>query len=274
MDIKTVLAKKVAGIPVLYLAGGAAVLGLTYAIKMKSTVTSDTGGTGDEGTEEEKGGSLTTSGSADYSGLDGTGTVIVQPQQPAAEEKVEETNETWGKAAIDYLIDSNAASPGAAQAAITTYLSGGDLTYEQGLLRDAAIRKLKTPPQSITVGTTGAQPAQKQFSLFPGTHTVKGSNDNTAGKLAALYYGVNDGLHQDLIVENNVQYGPRNTTYNVGTKLKIPAWVSPVYYTTNKTTRTLSAIAAKNGLTVSQIQALNPSRDMGQLPLNLRIRIR
>lgn len=277
MDLKAVFSKKVAGIPVLYIAGGVAVLGLVYAVRMKSTVPSTDGGTGDEGTEEEKDGSLTTSGSADYSGLNGTGTVVVQPQQPPTEDKVEETNETWGKAAIDYLIESNLASPGAAELAITTYLAGGNLSYEQGLLRDAAIRKLKSPPQSITVGTTGSQPAQKQFSLFPGNHTVKGSNDNTAAKLSTLYYGTADALHVDLIVSANSQYGPKTGTYNVGTVVKIPAFQGYNYYTTTKTVRTFKMIAAKSGLSIPQIKALNPTRTETEnmnLPIGLKVRVR
>lgn len=276
MDIKGLLSKKVAGIPVMYLLAGIAVIGLVYALKMKSSVAKDSGDAGDTTSSNTDQGAASDTGNA-YSGLNGTGTVVVAPQTPPAEDATVETNETWAKAAIDYLIEQNLASPGAAQAAITAYLEGANLTYEQGLLRDAAIRKLKSPPQGVNPGVTADRPAQKQFSNFPGSHTVKGSNDNTAAKLSTLYYGTADSLHVDLIVEANTQYGPKTTTYTVGTVVKIPEFKGYNYYTTTKTVRTFKAIAAKSGLSVAQVKALNPTRtetESMNLPIGLRVRVR
>lgn len=276
MDVKAIFSKKVAGIPVMYLVAGLAIVGLIYAIKMKPAATKDMGDTGETGGPGDQG-SPTSGVSNPYAGLDSTGTVVVAPQTPEPEDKVEETNDTWAKAAIDYLIENNLASPGAAQAAISAYLEGANLTYEQGLLRDAAIRKLKSPPQGITPGATADKPAQKQFSIFPGSHTVKGSNDNTAAKLSTLYYGTADNLHVDAIVSANAQYGPKTTTYNAGTVIKIPEFKGYNYYTTTKTVRTFKAIAARSGLSIAQIKALNPSRtetESMNLPIGLKVRVR
>ena len=271
MDLKSLASKKVAGIPVMYLAAAAVVIGLIYAVKMKSTTTT-TDTTGEDATAGPGDAGNAPSNGADYSGLDSTGTVVVQPQEPATTDTTVETNDTWGKAAINYLISINAGTPGAITEAISAYLDGAHLTYEQGLLRDKAVTKLGPPPSIPSVGGTDSQPAQKQFSAFPGTHTVKGVNDNTPGKLANLYYGNADSLHVDLIVEQNLQYGPKTTTYTAGTKVKIPAYAGPKFYTTTKSVRTLSAVASKNGLSLQQIQALNPLRS-DPLPVGMRIRV-
>lgn len=270
---KNLASKKIAGIPVLYLAAGAAVIGLVYALKMKSKVTPTTAPDGTEGTDDTP-----TSQEPDYSAYDTTGTVVVQPQQPATAEPVVETNDTWSRAAIQYLIDTKAATPGAATEAISAYIDGSHLTYEQGLLRDAAITKLGPPPSIPSVGGTDTQPARKQFSVFPGTHTVKGDNDNTAIKLSSLYYGSVDANHVYYILEANTQYGlSASTPYDVGTKVKIPAYAGVKYYTTTKTVRTFKDVAAKNGLTSEQIKALNPARSEtagAPLPIGLKVRVR
>lgn len=245
--------KKVAGVPVVYL-GLAAAVGLALvAWKMKATNTpADTTAPAGDTTAEP-----------DYSGLATTGTVVVAPQQTTVSAATAETNESWMKAAVDYLVnDAKVATVGDAQLAISLYLEGQDLTYEQGKLRDMAVAKLKLPPESLPrVGVTAAAPAQKQFSKFPGKHTVKGSNDNTASKLATLYYGNGDALHANRIVELNAALGPAGTTYSTGTVIQIPAWTTPTYYTVTGKNRDQYAttLAAKFGLTVAMLQALNPS---------------
>jgi LysM repeat protein len=90
---------------------------------------------------------------------------------------------------------------------------------------------------------------------------VKGSNDNTAAKLAVLYYNNGDANHANRITEMNTSYGPVGTTFNVGTVVEIPTYPALNWYTvTGKNKDQYStALAAKFGLSVAQLQALNPS---------------
>lgn len=247
--------KKVAGVPVIYLAGAFVVILAVVAYKLPSTSGGDLGPvdeTQGEGPDQ-------TDGAADYSGLSTQGTVtVVQGSQETAE-VVKPTNEDWERSAVDYLVESNLASPSAAQSAIHKYLEGNDLSYEEGVLKDAAIRKLKLPPEPLyTVGSVGNEPARKQAGTLPGSHVVKNSNDNTASKLAALYYGNGDAVHAATITAANTKYGPGGTTFPVGSKITIPMWYTPYTYTSTKTINTATKVGAKNGLSAAQIQALNP----------------
>ncbi len=263
MDFKSLAAKKVLGIPVLYLAAAAVVVFLVWAWQMKGYTSEEV--TGDENTTPENvPESEDDIGAADYQGLTPTGTVTVV--QPAAEptEAIKQTNDDWLRAAVTFLIEERLSTPGEAQVAINNYLEGNDLTYEQGQLRDAAIKKLGVPPERISVlGSVGNKteaPAQRQFSAFPGKHTVKGPNDNSAAKLAALYYGSGDATRAAKIAATNHVYGT-GASYNVGTVLSIPAWREPAYYTVTKTgPKSASGIAAKNAISVPVLQGLNPGK--------------
>jgi hypothetical protein len=247
--------KKVLGVPVLYLAAAAAIILGVVAWKMKPTpeeVVTDPDPSAEE--EDPLGGA-----GSDYSGLATQGTVtVVQGGSSDQQEAKEETNEDWEKAAVAYLIADKNATAQDAQAAISKYLDGADLSYEEGQLKNAAVAKLGLPPERLSnVGSVGTLPAQKQFSLFPGKHTVKGSNDNTPGKIAQLYWGKNDG---DKIVSANYKLGPVGTTYAVGTVVSVPSWYEPRYYTVTKTTQYPSQLASKNGSPYDQVIALNPGK--------------
>lgn len=249
--------KKVAGIPVIYLAA-AGVIGLAFvAYKMKSTVETpqDNSGAGEPGS-----GDGSTNPQDPYDGYETTGTVVVQPQPAPAPEVVEETNEKWEKAAVEWLSKERKASDvGTASVAIRTYLDGGDLTYEQGQLRDLAVDKFGLPPEGLPqVGRTNEDIARKQISILPGNHIVKNSNDNSPSKIAAVYYGSSDALHTNKIVAANPKLGPSGTTYSVGTKVYVPQWVTPGYFVATAQTRSGAAIAAKSGISQEVLQALNP----------------
>jgi phage tail protein X len=252
--------RKIAGVPVLYLAGAFVVILAIVAWRMKTTASPDEP-TGDENTTSEN---VPTDGdpNVDYSGLATQGTVtVVQGGEKTEEESKKATNEEWERSAVDYLVDAKLATPTEAQSAIHKYLQGSDLTYDEGKLKDAAILKLKLPPEPLTtIGNVGSSPAQKQFSNYPGKHTVKGSNDNTPSKLAALYYGSASAVYVDEIVAANPTLGPAGTTYRSGTTLVIPRWTGIKYYTTTKKTLWPSQVAAKNGISYAQVLALNPGK--------------
>ncbi len=268
MDWKSIADKKVAGIPVLYLAAGAVVIFAVWAWQLKSS-------TAEDAPVEEESAAGDVEAEADYSGLASNGTVTVVQQAAETEtESVKQTNDDWLRAAVTYLIDEKLATPGEAQTAINNYLEGNDMTYEQGQLKDAAIKKLGLPPERITqlgnVGNKTEAAAQRQFSLFPGKHTVKGSNDNSAAKLAQLYYGNGGAVYANKIAATNNKYG-NGVGYNVGTVLTIPAWRDPRYFTVTKTTRYAKLVGAKNGVSEAVIRGLNPG--MAE-PYNIGAKVR
>lgn len=269
MDWKSIAQKKVAGIPVLYLGAAAAVLLAVYAWRMKpSTDTESTEETSTDGVESDV--------SDPYEGLATQGTVTVVQQATAETESVEQTNDDWLRAAVAYLVEEKKATAGEAQTAINNYLEGNDMTFEQGQLRDAALAKLGLPPERIvtlgSVGTKADAPFQRQFTAFPGKHTVKGSNDNTPWKLAS-YYGNPKWDNANLIAAANPTLGPPTATYPVGTTITIPSYNSPVWYKTTATTNTFAKVAGKNGANTGALRNLNPNRQE-PFPVGTQIRVR
>lgn len=246
--------KRIAGVPVLYLAGAFVVILAIVAWKMKPSTPAEEP-TGDEGTTRDN---VPDDDNVDYSGLATQGTVTVVQGTTPPVEPVKSTNEDWERAAVDYLVDAKLATPSEAQSAINKYLEGSALSFDEGKLKDAAIIKLKLPPEPLAaIGTVGTAPAQKQFSQFPGKHTVKGSNDNTAAKLAGLYYGNSTTDRRILIVGANARLGPDGTTYPAGSVLTIPAYKPPTYFRTTATTKWPSQVAKVNGTNATAIQTLN-----------------
>jgi hypothetical protein len=252
--------KKVAGVPVLYLAGGFVIILAIVAYKLKP---SSGAVTADPNAVDGANPSGSDTNTPDYSGLATGGTVVVAPQPTVTDTATAETNETWGRSAVTYLINDLHVPPGDAQTAINLYLSGADLSFDQGGWRDAAVKKLGPPPEPlVAIGKTGTAPAQKQFTNFPGDHVVKGANDNTPSKLAALYYGSGDTNNTNLIVEFNHSLGPAGTTYLPGTKVHIPTRANPGYFTATAAARYQSQIvkaAHVRNLTEQRLLDLNPN---------------
>jgi hypothetical protein len=252
--------KKVAGIPVIYLAGAVAVVLAIVAYRTSNkTPTTDGAGTADAaGTGVDGNGNAVDEGAA-YAGLATNGTVTVAPQAPAQETAVQQTNDQWLRSASSDVAAAKIATIGDAQAALAKYLAGDNLSFDEGKIRDYALQKDGLPPEPLVqVGTVSEAPAQKQFSLFPGKHTVKGTNDNTPAKLAQLYYGNADALHVNSIVSQNFNLGPSTTTYSVGTVVSIPESTTPRYFTVVKGYQYPTQIAAKNGISYAQLIGLNP----------------
>lgn len=269
MDFKAIASKRVAGIPVLYLGVAAVIVLGVYAWQMKAAPTVEE--TVEENTPQE--GDDTSA--PDYAGLVPSGTVTVVQPAPTETEVVKQTNDDWLRAAVSYLMSEKKVTAGEAQAAITNYLEGNDMTFEQGALRDAAITKLGLPPERVSslgnVGTKSEAPAQRQFSAFPGRHTVKGGNDNSAAKIATLYYGNSGVDYVNKIVAANHKFGT-GTGYNVGTVIYVPKWVTPRYFTVTASTRNPGAVAKKNAIPYDEIIALNPGK-VAPYAIGTRIRL-
>jgi hypothetical protein len=260
--------KKVAGVPVIYIGGAFAVIFAIVAYRLKGNSTAVTTDTSQADAANPSGADTSNNDVADsvdgtdYSGLNTTGTVTVAPATTTpASGDVTQTNQTWLASGVAYLMTSAGGSHagGEAQTALTHYLDGDDLSYQEGAMRDAVIAKIGLPPEALPgVGQTSSQPAQRQFSNTPGKHTVKGDNDNTFGKLATLYYGSNSADNVKKLYEYNLSVGSINSTFSPGTVITVPTDWTPQYYTvTGVKDTSASQIAAKNGLTTGQLGALN-----------------
>jgi LysM repeat protein len=258
MNFSELIRKRVAGVPVTYLAAAAVLVLAIVAWRMKPSTPppADEPIAGDPDTE------LPTEGDP-YGGLatQGTVTVVQQPAQTAP--VIEKTNETWVKEGAEWIVAHPTAdltaSGTAAVSALNRFLQGEDLSYEEGRIVNAVIREKGQPPDGTgSVGKISDAPGQKQFTNFPGKHTVKGVNDNTPAKLSTLYYGTADALHVNKLVAANTALGPATGSYSVGTKVTIPVYFNPRYFTVTKATTYPSQVAAKNGITYQQLIALNP----------------
>jgi hypothetical protein len=267
--------KKVLGVPVIYLVGAFVAILALVAWKLKPTVDPTTG---DTASDPAAGGGTdtptdSTTGMPDYSSLDNTGTVVVTPTPLPTADVTAETNDTWLKAAIAAVVAAKAATTADAQSALTKYLSGDNLSFDEGKIRDVALLKEGIPPEPLTqIGSVSAAPAQKQFTNFPGTHTVKGASDNSMSKIATLYYGSGDGVHADKIAAANTSLGPTASVLNVGTRVHVPAWVTPKFVKAAKGYQTDSQIASKNGIAAINVQRLNPNRT-SPYPIGTAIRV-
>jgi hypothetical protein len=285
MTFKEFAQKKVLGVPVLYLGAAGVIILAIVAWRMKPSPDTDTPGVDPEnaldGVDVE--GGVAVSPGNPYAGYNTNGTVVVAPQTPETEENTPELdNEGWAKAGAEWLVAKNKATGTVAYATLSKYLSGEDMSYEERSLVDAVIAEKGQPPEPVgKVGAISPQPARKQFVGSNGTHTVMGPNDNTAAKLATLYYGVGDALHYLRIVQYNTNLGTAQTTYPVGTKVKIPSYVNPYYYTVNGKARRgstrndqwFSTIAAIHGASAAMIQGINPGLSE-PIKVGTKVRIR
>jgi hypothetical protein len=261
--------KKIGGVPVIYLAGGGAVILVIVAWKMKTVATPTEEEVGEEVGEDV--GEVTTtapSGTAvDYSGLATGGATSYAVYEPEPVETTVETNETWGKAAVTYLSEQGYSTL-SAQRAIANYLAGADLSYDESMAVEKATKKLGVPPEAVTPGKTGSEPAKKQGTL-PRVHVVKGVNDNTVAKLATLYYARKDDVATDLLEAANIAIG--KGPWGTGQKVTVPKWRSAKYVTARRGMTMLRDIARKNGTTQAKVRELN---DELKFPVKVGTRVR
>lgn len=264
--IPGVLRKKIGGIPVIAIvAVGVGVLAFV-AWRLPSNqvggaeeVSADTGD--DPG--EAFGGGLTETG--DWT----SETPLITNTTPQSQ-VVADNNNLWSKRAVEWLI-AQGSNAGAAQLAISNYINGETLSYDEGELRDKAVKQFGLPPEPITPGNTLEAPARRQGNP-PTTHVVKGSHDNSYTELADLYYG----SHSDILIDSLQVANPGlgvSGPWVVGTQVKIPGRPSVAYYTTTKTIDTPAEIARKNATTESAIRQFNDQVHWPAKP-GTRVRVR
>lgn len=161
------LRNKVAGVPVVYVAGGAVAILVVVAYKMKSTsatqqATQAAAGTDPNATDGTLSGAVPNLP---------TGTVVAPTPPPVDTPVPYSDNSTWMKQAVAYLI-SHGANPGAAQLAMQHYLGGADLTYAEGALRDQAVTQFGLPPDGFDAGNTAPKPPDPSLNPPPAPKPV------------------------------------------------------------------------------------------------------
>lgn len=266
---KTLSQKKVMGVKVLYLALVFALALLFFAWKAKDAGIADDEAT-DTGTDGEQTGELTPEETAvDYPDFDGTDTIrpgtATETTDPTVTtpEYTTETNETWGRKAIQWLVKNAGATTDGASIAIQKYLNGDQLSFAEGQLRDKAVAALDFPPTIPPSGGTIGKPVTpapvvKTYNP-PAVHKVAGTSDNTWTELSKLYYKSTSDASIDTIQAANAgaSWFKHSGEIPKGTSVTIPPKPVVKYFTATKTVRTAAQIARKNALSEKSLRELN-----------------
>lgn len=214
------LRKKVAGIPVIYLAGGFAVVLAAIAWTMKP----NSAASKEIETPVESADDTILREREQYPALPlgtvggGYAPVVSDGGNPNNDGNASiDTNETWLRKGVTYLITKHGKNPGEAQTALSLYLDSAALSYDQGAMRDLVIREYGIPPFPPTPGKT-LDPVARAQGPLPRGHVVKGANDDSVSELAMLYYGTKTEKAKRLISHANA--GQDN--YAVGQIVQIP----------------------------------------------------
>ncbi len=163
MNLDTLTSRKIGGIPVLYIVAVAVLVGLYAAFKMKPTPAQND--TADDQAADPSTGD----------GLSGDGPDTNQPvfianpviQQPSAQ-PIEQTNEMWARKAIEWLISPQGGETlSVASTAISGYLNGETLSWEEGQARDKAVKQFGLPPEGILTAVTGPKPLKPKPTPTP-----------------------------------------------------------------------------------------------------------
>ncbi len=252
MNAQELLPKKIGPVPIV-LIPVAVLLGFGYSVYRSKTAEPV------EDVPEAEG------DAADDAALNPIFTANPQITAPAVAATVDVVNdlETWRNNAITWLQQNREYAPSAAQALVLAYLDSASLTVKQRKDIDDAMRVVGNPPEIPAAGGTVQSPAApaKRQGTPALTHTVKGPNDNTVGKLSVLYYSRGDGDAKNLIYASNGNNAAvrSGNPMPVGTRVKIPKLVTPKYYKATPAVNTAYSIAAKNGITVAYLYGLNPA---------------
>jgi hypothetical protein len=253
MAFSDIAHRKVAGVPVIYLAGGAVAILAVVAWKLKPTPAVT-----DTSTPVDSGGDPNSVDESAYAGLatQGTVTVVQQPNQTTPDAVVP-TNGTWVRDGATWLVNQQKATGTVAYNALSKYVAGQDRSFDEQALVDAVIAHQGFPPDDIAEGgTTGSKPAQKQGEP-PTVHTITGASDDSWAEIAQLYYGSGSADNQDLLQFANPSIGASQGPFAVGTKINVPAFHAPKTYRVPKGPVTWASVAAKNGISEVQLRNLN-----------------
>lgn len=146
-----ILKRKVAGVPVIYLALGFVLILAVVAWQMKPSADLA------QDDADAEADAATPTGSDEVLPPMPSGTVVVQPRETEPEAAPYEDNSTWRRKAVTYLIGKGV-SVGEAELAMQAYLAGNTLSFRQGELRDMAVKGVGLPPDDFQVGNVQPKP--------------------------------------------------------------------------------------------------------------------
>lgn len=131
--------KKVAGVPVVYLAAGAAAIAGVVAWRMKPA---------SEGSAEEVSDATAESAADPYAGFETSGTVVVQPATPVTPEPPErpDTNDEWIKEGAEWLVATKNVPGPAAYTALSKYVDGSSRSTQEAQYVEWVIKEKGFPP--------------------------------------------------------------------------------------------------------------------------------
>jgi len=250
---RKVFTQKIGPVPVVYI--GAVIFVILAIVVTRTKFGQDTAAESDLTTQDEADVTADDIASADYGFAATRGTVTVTQGETTTTASVVDTNDLWVRRAAEYLGGQGTWSTTTVQSALQKYVDGQELSYEQGKIRDAAVKQFGLPPETVTPGSVGKMPAARQGNP-PLIHTIKGSLDDSYTELAKLYYGKSDGDTIDLLQVNNKGLGQQGP-WSVGTKVNIPKWQTPIYFKATSGIRTSTKIAAKHGISVTNLKLMN-----------------
>jgi len=269
MNLSGMMDKKVAGIPVVYIAGLFVAILVVIAWRMKTAK--------DTPPPEDAAATDTADVSGDPASPGGAPTFVANPppayispdanQGPASID----SNDMWARRSIEWLAANGHGSIDQATVAIQKYLAGEHLSVNEGKLRDMAISHFGLPPELPTSGGTdeGSDPippvvtpipAPTEHTSVPPTTYVVTASVNTWTKIAQKFYGNADNVHIDYLQSWNVRSGaPHSGAIPVGTRIWVPVYHSPKYIKATTTMRTATDIIKKNPPlnSVAMLQELN-----------------
>lgn len=223
MDIKALMTKKVAGVPLVWVAAIVAAGLLYMAIRMprndapmEDTEPSDSDAIGGDIADIQQ--PVFSANSSDYANGVGSSVTVIPTQ---------DTNEIWGRRVTEALLAANYPYNDVA-GMVSKYLAGQTLSDAESDLRDIAIRQFGLPPEGVDYA--GAAPSEDEEGDEPDkepirrgnpptTHIVAGYLDDTPSELATLYYDVNTVVARGRIQDANPS---QSFPADVGTHVVIP----------------------------------------------------
>lgn len=185
------LSQKVAGIPVVYIAGGAVAVITVVAWRMKdSPDVTDGPAEGEDAIVDENG---LADGTNPYGGLATNGTVIVQQPKPEPVDTEPDrpmSNEEWVRRGAEWLVKERNVSGPSAYIALEKYLAGKSRSTQEAQWVEAVIKVQGFPPESFNSATptpTPNQPVGPAPGSKPGYGWVKVNAGDTAAGIASKY---------------------------------------------------------------------------------------
>lgn len=246
MNLSDIASKKVAGVPVLYLAGGAVAILAVVAWRMKpAPEVADTVPTEDALLDENG----IADGSNPYAGMATNGTVVVQPAAPSNESPAVPdrpgTNDEWVREGSLWLNANKNVTPTAAYAALTKFIKGQSrssteagwiesvITHQGFPPESYADAPLPTSPQPPSTGVVVLAPPKGLKAVWVKNTSVGLQWDNVPGAIGYQVFLSGKQWGRTVIGSDYVITGLRpNTHYNVGAAAVFPGspgWkVSPV----------------------------------------------